>query len=105
MNADENLIISCGGGTPCYANNHLLLNGENIISVYLKASLDLILERLRSEKDQRPLVANKSEEELKEFLAIHLFERSYFYNQATFTVSVDGKSRESITQEIIGLLN
>ncbi len=102
---DDNLIISTGGGTPCYANNHLLLKGENTTSVYLKASLELILERLHSEKKGRPLVETKSDEELKEFVAKHLFERSYFYNQAEFTVSVDEKNPETIANEIIGLLH
>ncbi|MCF6132729.1 shikimate kinase [Flavobacterium wongokense] len=101
----ENLIISTGGGTPCYANNHLLLNGENVTSIYLKASLDIILERLKSAKSERPLVAGKSDEELKEFVAKHLFERSYFYNQAGFTILIDGKTPEAITEEIIRLLH
>lgn len=105
VEGDKNLIISTGGGTPCYANNHLLLNGENVLSVYLKASIDVIFDRLISEKHQRPLVANQSEEDLKEFIAKHLFERSYFYNQATFTVNVDKKSPEVIVDEIVALLN
>ena len=101
---DEDLIISTGGGTPCYANNHLLLNGENIISFYLKASLDVIFQRLKSSHG-RPLVANKSEEELREFIAKHLFERSYFYNQATYKIVIDNKTPEDITAEILGLLD
>lgn len=102
-NAD--LIISTGGGTPCYANSHLLLNGENVVSFYLKASIDTIFERLKSEKQQRPLVANQSEEELREFIAKHLFERSYFYNQSTHTIAINGKSPETIVEEILDLLN
>ena len=102
---DENLIISTGGGTPCYADNHLFLNGKNRTSVYLKASLPFILERLKSEKKGRPLVANQSEEELKEFVAKHLFERSFFYNQATFKVDVDDKKPELIVDEIIKFLD
>ncbi|WP_264522070.1 shikimate kinase [Flavobacterium sp. N1994] len=102
---DENIIISTGGGTPCYANNHLFLNGENCISIYLKASIETIFERLRNGKMDRPLVAHKSEEELKEFVAKHLFERSYFYNQATCTVLIDNKDQESIVKEILELLH
>lgn len=102
---DENLIISTGGGTPCYANNHLFLSGKNVVSIYLKASIDVIMERLKSEKTKRPLVANKSEEELTEFVAKHLFERSYFYNQAKFTIATDDKNPETIVAEIIKLLN
>ncbi|UPT70005.1 MAG: AAA family ATPase [Flavobacterium sp. JAD_PAG50586_2] len=103
--SEKELIISTGGGTPCYANNHLLLNGKDVTSIYLKASIEVIFNRLKSEKKQRPLVANQSEANLKEFIAKHLFERSYFYNQATFTINVDNKSPEDIVEEIAGLLN
>ena len=102
---DEDLIISTGGGTPCYADNHLLLNGENVVSIYLKSSIDNIVKRLQSSKKGRPLVADKSAEELQEFVAKHLFERSYFYNHATFKVDVDNKNPEDIIKEILELLN
>lgn len=102
---NENLIISTGGGTPCYANNHMLMNGENITSIYLKASVNLIFKRLTSEKSERPLVAYQPEEELKEFIAKHLFDRSFYYNHAAIKVSVDNKSPEAIVQEILQLLN
>lgn len=101
---DENLIISTGGGTPCYANNHLLLTGKNVVSIYLQASIDVIIRRLKSLEKERPLVADKSEDEMLEFVAKHLFERSYFYNQATFKIVVDNKSSEEITKEILLLL-
>jgi len=101
---DDNLIISTGGGTPCYADNYLFLNGNNSISIYLNASLSVILDRLKSEKITRPLVANQSQEELKEFVAKHLFERSYFYNQATFKVAIDNKLPDVIVEEILRLL-
>lgn len=102
---DENLIISTGGGTPCYADNHFFLNYENCQSVYLSATISVILERLNSGKETRPLVANQSEEALKEFVAKHLFERSYFYNQATFKIDIDNKNPEVIVDEIIQLLD
>jgi shikimate kinase len=102
---DDNLIISTGGGSPCYADNYLFLNCINSTSIYLNASLSVILDRLKSEKITRPLVANLSQEELKEFVAKHLFERSYFYNQATFKVDIDNKLPEVIVEEILQLLD
>ncbi|MDI1316150.1 shikimate kinase [Flavobacterium sp.] len=105
LKSTTDTIISTGGGTPCYANNHLLLKGENTISVYLKASIETVFERLKSEKQHRPLVENQSEAELKEFIAKHLFERSYFYNQATYTIAVDTKTPQAIVEELIALLN
>lgn len=104
LNKPEELIIGLGGGTPCYANNHELLKGENIISIYLKASVETLYERLVANKSKRPIIANKNEEEMKEFIAKHLFDRSYYYNQATYKVSIDGKSKDETTQDILDIL-
>jgi shikimate kinase len=101
----NSLVIATGGGTPCYANNHLLLNGNGITSFYLKASISLLYDRLLSESNKRPLISGKSEEELKEFIAKHLFDRSYFYHQATHHVSVDGKTSLAVAEEILQLLD
>lgn len=105
LESKEDLIISTGGGTPCYANNHLLLNTNSTTSIYLKASLECIFERLKSAKINRPLVSNQSDAELKEFIAKHIFERSFFYNQATFNISIDNKNPEVIVREIVHLLH
>jgi shikimate kinase len=104
LNNKNDLIISTGGGTPCYFNNHELLNSENVISIYLNASIDTLYNRLINEKLKRPLIAHLNNTEIKEFIAKHLFDRSYYYNQATFKVLIDGKSVLEITAEIIKLL-
>jgi len=83
LSRTEDLIISTGGGTPCYFNNHELLNGEGVVSIYLKASIDTLFKRLMYEKQKRPLIAHLEDNELKEFIAKHLFDRSFYYNQAT----------------------
>ena len=100
---NDSFVLSLGGGTPCYANNHLLLQGENIASIYLKASIATLSERLKHEKESRPLLANQPDEELEEFIAKHLFERSYFYTHAKHTIKVDGKSVDTIVAEIEAL--
>lgn len=100
----DSLIISTGGGTPCYADNHLFLNGEGVVSIYLQASIDLLYDRLLREKSKRPLIADKSNETLKEFIAKQLFERSYYYNQATFKITIDGKTPEDLASEILKFL-
>ncbi|MBP6557070.1 MAG: shikimate kinase, partial [Flavobacterium sp.] len=96
IQSEENLVISTGGGTPCYADNHLLLKGDNVVSIYLSASIDELYNRLKNNTAKRPLVANQSEAELKEFIAKNLFDRSYYYQQATFKISTDSKSPETI---------
>jgi len=104
LNAPENLIIGLGGGTPCYTNNHELLKREDIVSIYLKASVETLFDRLLSKKSKRPLIADKTDDELKEFIAKHLFERSFYYNQAKYIVTIDGKTKDETTQDILGIL-
>ena len=102
--APENQIIGLGGGTPCYANNHELLKGEGVTSIYLKASVETLFSRLTHNKSKRPIVANKTEDELKEFIAKHLFDRSYYYNQAEYKVSVDHQTIDETVAAIIAIL-
>lgn len=104
LNSPENLIIGLGGGTPCYANNHELLKGENILSIYLKASVDTLFERLVANKSKRPLIADKNDDEMKEFIAKHLFDRSYYYNQAQYKVNIDGRTKDETAQDILAIL-
>ncbi|MFD1601907.1 shikimate kinase [Flavobacterium artemisiae] len=104
LQSDEEIIIGLGGGTPCYANNHELLKRDDVVSVYLKASIDTLYNRLIHNKSKRPLIANMDEEEMREFIAKHLFDRSFYYNQAQHKLPVDGKSVEETVQEILELL-
>ena len=98
---NESYVLSLGGGTPCYANNHLLLQDSNVDSIYLKASVNTLTERLKIGKRKRPLVANLDDTELPEFIAKHLFDRSFYYNQSKKVVTVDEKSPYDIVEEIL----
>ncbi len=104
MKSDQNYIISTGGGTPCYANNHEFLIESQVISIYLKATVETLFERLKNEKSKRPLLQDKTNDEMKEFIAIHLFERSFFYNKCTSIISVDNKTPIEIVDEIQKLI-
>jgi len=100
----ESFVLSLGGGTPCYANNHLVLQQEEVISIYLKASVTTLVERLSINKKKRPLVKDLEENEMHEFIAKHLFDRSFYYNQCKHVISVDGKSPTDVVDEIKKLL-
>jgi shikimate kinase len=104
IESDESFVLSLGGGTPCYANNHLFLQEKNVQSFYLKASIETLYDRLSNSKATRPLLENKEEKELKEYIAIHLFERSFFYNQSQNIIITDGKTKIEVVNEIFELL-
>ena len=102
----ENFVLATGGGTPCYADSlSRMLNAENTLTVYLKSPLSVLCDRLFLEKDQRPLLAHlESKEEMMEFIGIHLFERSHFYNQAGLIIDVGEDCPKTIAKRIINNL-
>ena len=104
LQSPETLIIGLGGGTPCYANNHELLKGESVFSIYLKAAVATLVDRLVSNNSKRPLIADKSEDEIKEFVAKHLFERSFYYNQAQHILSIEGRTKDETVTDILEIL-
>ncbi|WP_291140730.1 shikimate kinase [Flavobacterium sp. UBA7680] len=104
LQSSENSIIGLGGGTPCYANNHLLLQREDITSIYLKASIETLYNRLVYNKSKRPLIADMNEDEMKEFIAKHLFDRSFYYNHAQHKVVVDNKTVDETVEDILEIL-
>lgn len=100
LNSNESSVISLGGGTPCYGKNlDFIENKSN--SFYLKASIDTIFERLKNETSQRPLVAAIGTENLKEYIAKHLFERAPYYEGANHTIFVNDKNLNQIVDEIL----
>ncbi|OFY83703.1 MAG: shikimate kinase [Bacteroidetes bacterium RIFCSPLOWO2_12_FULL_35_15] len=81
----SNVVVACGGGTPCYYNNMELMN-NNGTTVYLKMSVDALVSRLSNAKDKRPLIENKTPEELHAFVNRQLEKREDTYHQAQYIV-------------------
>ncbi len=101
----DNCIISLGGGTPCYYENHKVFNDKNNISFYIKYSRKKISERLFRIKKNRPMISKfKSEEKLLEFISKHLFEREFYYSVAKNTITCDDKSIDQVIDNIIEIL-
>ena len=100
MHNEAGFVLSLGGGTPCYANNHEFLKADEVISFYLKTSIGDLYKRLVRQKQNRPLIANMESEEMKEFIAKNLFERSYYYHMASVVIDTDGKSPDDVAAEI-----
>jgi shikimate kinase len=96
----ESFVLSLGGGTPCYHNNHELLQDDEIVSFYLKATSAKIVERLQDEKDARPLLASINNDQLLDFITKHLFDRSFYYHQVNHVIAIDEKSVEQLVDEI-----
>ncbi len=83
----ENVIISCGGGTPCFFDNMDYLNRQGDVT-YLKATPEVLCRHLLMGKVERPLVKGKNPDELINYVTRHLAEREAFYRKARYTLDV-----------------
>lgn len=83
----EDVIISCGGGTPCFFDNmdYMCEKGD---TVYLKASVDVIWRHIHMGHTVRPLLQGKSEEEAISYITKQLKERECFYLKSKHIVDV-----------------
>ena len=75
----EDVVLSCGGGTPCFFDN----------IVYLDATPEVLFKHLKMGKTARPLLKDKTPEETVAFIQKQLGERRPFYKQSKYTLDVN----------------
>lgn len=100
LSKNKKIILSVGGGTPCYGENMKSINQKGI-SFFINTPLNILVKRLISEKAIRPLVADLKDADLKEFVAKHLFERLPFYEKAHHTINTSDRDVNAISSEIL----
>jgi len=89
------VVIATGGGTPCFSDNMDFMNksGE---TVYLKMPVKKLIERLQHEKEHRPLICGKSDEELDQYVRDKLKEREVYYRKAQIMIDGDPLNLEAL---------
>lgn len=96
----EDVVISVGGGTPCFFDNMEYMNeaGE---TVFLDVNLQVLFRRLKVAKQQRPLLDGKTDEELMQFIREALDKRLPFYTKAKHTFNGERlEDRHQIQQSV-----
>ena len=83
----EDVVISCGGGTPCFFDNIDYLNQQAQV-IYLKATPEVLHKHLLMGKGDRPLLKGKSPEQLIQFIREQLEKREPFYAKARYILDV-----------------
>lgn len=84
----EDIIISCGGGTPCFFDNIDYMNRQGE-TVYLKATPEVLYGHLKMGKTIRPLLLNKTADEVRVFIREQLAQREPYYSKAKYVLDVN----------------
>ena len=90
----EDVLISTGGGAPCFFDNMEFMNASGT-TVYLKVSVEELAKRLELCKHTRPVLKGRSGEELK---------ASPFYTKASITFDAEKMLTESDVHDISNAL-
>jgi len=83
----EKIVVSTGGGAPCHDDMIDLMN-QSGTTIYLQVPPANLIDRLVKSRTERPLLKNKSMEELRAYIVALLAEREPYYLQAQ--LKVDG---------------
>ncbi len=99
LSTEEHIVIATGGGTPCFYNNMQKILDCGI-SIYLKTEIEDLLKRLEKDRKGRPLIQNKSINEIKTYIKNQLPKRDNFYKQSDYTIDAKDISVEIIKEKI-----
>ena len=80
----DDLVLACGGGTPCFHGNMALMNDVGV-TVYIDCTIQELDRRLRHEAHRPLLKSGNLEARLEKLLT----SRKGFYEQARITVTED----------------
>ena len=93
-------VVALGGGTPCFYQNMEYVN-QNGISIFLNVPLEVIVDRLLAQgTESRPLLKNKSPQELLGQLQEHFLERKVFYLKALIHLEGSTITADQILDEL-----
>ncbi|MCQ2202832.1 MAG: shikimate kinase [Bacteroidales bacterium] len=85
LSTAENAVIATGGGAPCYYDNMDIMNSAGA-TIYINVEPEDLANRLSKAKSKRPLLADKSDEELLDYIKSKLGEREEHYRKAKMVV-------------------
>lgn len=97
----QNIVVSTGGGTPCFFDNMALMNKTGV-TVYLQLAPESLAQRLIQSKSERPLLQRISNEELPGYIKMHLFERESFYKKSGITIKGENLKIDDLYKAITG---
>lgn len=88
LSAHQDVLIACGGGTPCFFDNMALMNSCGT-TVFLEASTLTLHRRLVDGRDSRPLIASMDNDALMSFIKESMDRRVPYYSMAGHRFNTD----------------
>ena len=95
----ENFVMACGGGAPCFYNNIDYMN-QSGTTVWINTPIETLFQRLIKEKENRPLIRELTNDQLKGFIIKKFSDRKIYYEQADIVIDEEPVKLESLVEKI-----
>lgn len=100
ISQNDGQLISTGGGMPCFFDNIGYMN-QHGISIFIDVPPETIQQRLVKQRhENRPMLENKTDEEVLKFLQQKYQERLPFYSKASLRIQGVNITAESVFEEL-----
>jgi shikimate kinase len=97
LQSKRNLILSLGGGTPCYLDNMDYIQ-QYSQSIWITSTALDMLERLKKQPQKRPLLHNIPSEQWLDFIEKKMLDRQKHYQKADFCVQNNASKQDLVTE-------
>lgn len=104
VSGGEQFVLSTGGGTPCFFDNMDIMNARGL-SIWLHPSQEVLWERLRLQKQKRPLIRDLDDGALRDYIHEKLSSREPYYSQAKLELDPDRETAATFAQKIRACVN
>lgn len=101
VDENTNMVLSCGGGTPCFFNNIEFMKKYGTV-VWLNTHVEVLMQRLMKEREQRPLLKDITDADLKHYIIRKLNDRRMYYELADVVIDKeDGFTMNEFIQTVL----
>lgn len=101
VDENANMVLSCGGGTPCFFNNIEFMKKYGTV-VWLNTHVEVLMQRLMKEREQRPLLKDITDADLKHYIIRKLNDRRMYYELADVVIDKeDGFTMNEFIQTVL----
>lgn len=96
---EQPAIVAVGGGLPCFGDNMLKLKELGLV-VYINTSLQTLTQRLKNDRQNRPILAAVKDDELFRYAEDLISERKVFYKMAQLIVPNESNKPKEVVEKI-----
>ncbi len=102
----QNIVLSLGGGTIIQPSNRLLLKIKDYKKVYLNVELNMLINRLKKDKQNRPIINRIATHEFDSYISALFETRKHIYDEfADIDIKIEKEDFRTSLEKVFNYLS